>query len=256
MMEIKELSVYIPNGLKLLDNIELSLNPKDLIFLIGESGSGKTTVLRSIMAILDAGLIEKVKSFNLDGVDVLSLSSYERRKLYGKKIGFIPQNPMGAFDPMISIGKQMVESFKVNLNMNKQDGLALARDMLIRVNIADVDRVLRALPSELSGGMLQRITIAILIGIHPKYILADEPVSALDDKNKNDILGLLLELGKSSGLLIATHHINLINHNNGTVKVMEAGAMRDLEKGELDMMERKEQTNSKKGAFQWMDYDL
>lgn len=256
MMEIKGLSVYVPNGLKLLDEIDITLHQEDLMFLIGESGSGKTTVLKSIMAILDEGLVENVKSFNLEGSDILSLSTSERRKLYGKTIGFIPQNPMGAFDPMMSIGKQMVESFKVNLNLNKKDSLSLARDMLVRVNITDVERVLKALPSELSGGMLQRITIAILIGIHPKYILADEPVSALDEENKNDIFNLLLELRKSSGLLIVTHHISLINQNNDNVKIMNKGSIKDVEKGELELMIRKEQNNSKKGAFQWMAYDL
>jgi ABC-type dipeptide/oligopeptide/nickel transport system ATPase component len=251
MLSIENLSAVTAKGEILLQDINLYLNEKEVIFLIGKSGCGKTTILKVIMGILDTSIKVKMKKFKVDNIDINKLNMKDKRKLYGKIIGFIPQNPMNVFDPRKNIKSQMLESFKVSLGMDKKKALILAKEMLIKVNLNETERVLNSLPEELSGGMLQRIVIAILLGIKPKYILADEPVSALDDDNKMGVMNLLLSLRKDSGLIITTHNIDLlIKENEKTMVIVDGKIVKEGIFSTNDYLQKDEYC-SEEGDFIW-----
>lgn len=230
MLSIRELSVITNKDEALIKDVSFDLHRKELIFLTGKSGCGKSTILKAIMGSLDDNLKVYSSKFQVDDIDVNKLNNRRKRRLYGKNIGLIPQNPMNVFDPRKSIRSQILESYKVSLDINKKQSLILAKDMLSSVNLKEVNIILDSLPHELSGGMLQRVIIAILLGIKPDYILADEPVSALDEDNKNEIIKLLLSLKTQSGLLITTHNTKFLSSNNDKTLKMKNGKIIKEEK--------------------------
>ena len=223
MIEIKNLSVTGKNQVGLLHNIEFCLSVDDTIALTGGSGAGKTTLIKAIMGILDDTCSIVSGDILLDGKSIIDMSAKQRRMLCGTTIGFIPQNPMTAFDSQYKIGKQMIETFRMRLNLNKNDALSLVSDVLTKVNLMDIDRIISSYPSQLSGGMLQRITMAILWGLKPKYILADEPTSALDEENRNLLIELLLDYPEKCGIIFLSHDAVAIQRLCANTMIMEAG---------------------------------
>lgn len=157
MLEVKSLTVKVKNDAPILSDVSLSIDTGSCIGLTGASGSGKTTLIKSIMGMYGGDLEIPHGEILLDGDNLLKHTAKERRKLCGKVIGFIPQNPMTAFFPHTKIGHQMAETFRLHASMDKKQALALAADVLQRVNLSDTKRILNAYPGELSGGMLQRI---------------------------------------------------------------------------------------------------
>ena len=223
MIEIKDLAVTGKNQVKLLNNIEFSLALDDTIALTGGSGAGKTTLVKAIMGILDDTCTIVSGDILLEGKSILKMSSTQRRLLCGTTIGFIPQNPMTAFDSQYKIGKQMIETFRMRLKLNKKDALDLVHNVLSKVNLSDTNRIISSYPSQLSGGMLQRITMAILWGLKPKYILADEPTSALDEENRNLLIQLLLDYPEKCGIIFLSHDATAIQKLCANTMIMESG---------------------------------
>ena len=132
---------------------------------------------------------------------------------------------MTAFDPHMRIGAQMVQTFHLRLNLSKDKALALAREQLLAVNLEDVERILNAFPSQLSGGMLQRVSMACLGGLAPRYILADEPTSALDEENRDHLLTLLREIYHSAGILFVSHDVSALKMLCRETVILEQGAI-------------------------------
>ena len=190
-----------------LRDCTFSVKPGELILLTGESGCGKTTIIKAVMGILPYGCAIESGEILLDGQSLEGLPARKRREYCGTVLGFIPQSPMTAFDPHMKIGAQMVQTFCLRLNLPKAKALALAREQLLAVNLEDTERILNAFPSQLSGGMLQRVSMACLGGLAPRYILADEPTSALDEENRNHLLTLLQETYRSAGILFVSHDV-------------------------------------------------
>lgn len=205
MLEVNNLTVAATGNIPLIQNVSFKLSKGDCIGLTGSSGSGKTTIVKAIMGILPYGCSIAEGEIILDGKNIQELSAKEHRKLCGTVFGFIPQNPMTTFNPHMKIGAQLVQIFRLRKRISKQEALQLTKLTLKQVNLCDTVRVMNSFPDQLSGGMLQRVAVACLVGLNPKYIFADEPTSALDEDNKNLLLSLLQEINQNSSILFISH---------------------------------------------------
>ena len=234
MLKIERLEVKEKSGRCLLKDISMEIPAGQIIGLTGQSGAGKTTLLRSILGMLHTNCSISAGTILLDDVDVSILSRKAHRELCGKRLGFIPQNPMTAFDSRLKIGYQMEETFINRLYLNRDDAKALAKKYLIAVNLKDTDRVLQAYPFELSGGMLQRVSAAMLLAMAPDYILADEPTAALDEENRDLLLSIIQEQMKDKGILFVSHDITALTLVCRNVYVLGAGKI--IETGTMDRL--------------------
>ncbi|WP_347488110.1 ABC transporter ATP-binding protein [Desulfoscipio sp. XC116] len=223
MLRIDGLSVKARNGTLLLDGASLAVGSGHIIGLTGASGSGKTTLLKSIAGILDKSCAVIKGNIFVDNKDISKLDTRERRELCGKTIGFIPQNPMTAFDPRVKIGTQMRETLCIRLGISKSDADDLSTEKLTTFNLKDCNRILRSYPGQLSGGMLQRIAVALMLALRPKYILADEPTSALDEDNREILTRILKKQKKETGILFISHDVEALSVLCENVFVMEHG---------------------------------
>ena len=234
MIEINGLSVKGKGGVDLLQKVDFSISPGCCTGLTGPSGAGKTTIIKAIMGMLDWTCSIVAGEVRLDGEDLSLLSPRQRRNLCGTVLGFIPQNPMTAFNPHMRIGKIMEETFCVRLKCSKSEASELAAKTLKRMNLEDTDRILSSYSTQLSGGMLQRITMAILWAMKPKYILADEPTSALDEGNRNLLIRLFQEYPESCGILFLSHDTAALRMLCEKILVLECG--RIVEEAETDIL--------------------
>lgn len=230
MLEVQNLSVTGKGGVSLLERISFSLECGSCVGLTGASGAGKTTLIKAIMGVLDKTCSITEGQVALDKKNLAELTPAKRRDLCGTVIGFVPQNPMTAFDNHTRIGAQMVETFQIRLGMSKQQAKALAEETLRKVNLTDTRRMMSAYASQLSGGMLQRVTMAMLWGLRPRYILADEPTSALDEENRNLLIRLLQNYHEKVGILFLSHDPDALKMLCDEVMVLEKGKL--IEKAE------------------------
>lgn len=247
MLKIEQLDVKERSGRYLLKNISMEITSGQVIGLTGHSGSGKTTLLRSIFGMLHTSCHIDAGKILLNDVDLSHLSCKSHRELCGKKLGFIPQNPMTAFDSRLKIGYQMRETFINRLHLSHSEATDLAKEKLISVNLKDTERVLEAYPSELSGGMLQRIAAAILLGMSPDCILADEPTAALDEENRDLLLLIMQEQMKDKGILLVSHDVSALKKLCQKVYVLGAGKI--IEQGTMDALLSNPQTDWMKQFF-------
>lgn len=231
MLKTSELTVMSAEGTRLLDNISLTLRPGDRVCLTGASGAGKSTLIRAIMGTGAAGLTVASGDIQIDGKSILSLSKKEKRALCGTVFGFIPQNSMTAFFSNVKIGKQLSETYRTRLHISRDDARKLAETTLEQVNLADTKRILNAYPGQLSGGMLQRVAMSMILGMKPVYILADEPTSALDRSNRGQLIRLLSEY-RDGGILFISHDVSAIRGLCPTTCVMERGRIIEERKTE------------------------
>lgn len=241
MLEIKDLSIKTKNKKDLLGNISLTIDKEHVIGITGKSGSGKTTLIKSVLGILDNYLYEISGSICLDNKTINNLSTSERRELCGRTIGYIPQNPMTAFDPRIKIGKQIEETLCIRLGIKRKEAVKVFLAYLEKLNLYDGERILGSYPSEISGGMLQRIAVAFVFSLKPKYILADEPTSALDEENRDILIKVLKDKKNEIGILFVSHDIKSLSELCENVIVMEDGKI--IEKGNMDNLLNHPKTN-------------
>lgn len=234
MLKINQLSVKEKSGRFLLDQVSIEIPSGAIIGLTGHSGSGKTTLLRSIFGMLHTDCKIKHGKIFMDDTDLRCLSRREHRALCGKKIGFIPQNPMTAFDSRLKIGYQIQETFQRRLQLKQSNAMELAKEKLDIVNLKETQRVLNAYPRQLSGGMLQRVAAAILLGMSPDYVLADEPTAALDEENRNLLLDVLRTQMQDKGILFVSHDVDALQRLCNNVYVLGAG--RVIEQGKMDLL--------------------
>ena len=223
MLEIKALTVRGKDAAPILTDVSLAVSQGECVGLTGASGSGKTTLIKSILGMLNEELRVTGGQLLLDGVDQLQTPARERRLLCGRVFGFIPQNPMTAFFPHARVGAQMTETLRLHTGIDRTAARALAAETLRQVNLADTGRVMDAYPGELSGGMLQRVAMALILGVKPKYLLADEPTSALDEANRDQLLTLLGAYKDCAGILFISHDIEAMQALCPLTHVMEHG---------------------------------
>ena len=206
MLEVQNLSVTARNGAQLLKQISFQIETGEAVGLTGQSGAGKTTLLKALLGILSGGCQVSGGTIQVDGQSLWALSPRKRRELCGTTLGFIPQNPMTAFDPRLKLGRQMEETLRLRAGVSGKAALERAETLLTDLGLSQPRRVLDSYPAQLSGGMLQRAAAALLLALHPRYILADEPTSALDPEMVNEVLDVMVELAHEGMTMICVTH--------------------------------------------------
>ena len=212
--------------LRAVDNVDLRIEDREIVCLVGESGSGKTTVANPILRSLPPNAIILDGRVLFEGVDLLNMEEEDMSKIRGRKINIVPQNPSTALNPILNIETQFCEFLKHKKGIRERDRCReIAIDLLGRVGIADPERVLKLYPHQLSGGMKQRVLIAIAISTSPRLLVADEPTSMLDATIQSQILDLLLDINRREGLsmLLITHDLGVAMSACNRIYVMYAG---------------------------------
>lgn len=228
MLEVRNLSIAFKtaSGFKsAVRAIDFSIAPGEILGLVGESGSGKTITSLGVMGLLPPNAVVTSGEVLVDGVDLLRLPPAELRKLRGRRIAMIFQDPMASLDPIFTCGDQIIEAILLHERIGRAAARRKACDLLEKVLIPDPVRAMRSYPHELSGGQCQRIMIAMAVACRPKLIIADEPTTALDVTVQKQVLELLRELNAEVGaaILLITHDLGVIYQVADRVVVMYAG---------------------------------
>ena len=229
MLELSDLSLSVSIQGKRVDAVSavsLCLQPGRVLGLVGESGCGKSLTAQAILRLGEHQGVEKSSGdIRLDGKSLFAMSNEQLRTVRGGHIAMIFQEPMTALNPVFSIGSQIIEVIRLHLDLTKQQARQRAIDLLQDVGMQDAEQVLKQYPDALSGGMRQRVLIAMAMAADPDYIIADEPTTALDVSVQKRIIALLLDLQKKRnlGLLLVTHDFGLVAEMCDDVAVMYAG---------------------------------
>ncbi len=212
------------NSLAAVSNVSFDVG-RERVGIVGESGSGKSTTGRAVMRLLPPSASITAKGMALDGVSLLDRSERQMGALRGKDIALIMQDPRYSLNPVLTVGKQIAEAARLHLGLRGGKARDAARAMLERVRISDPDRVMALYPHQISGGMGQRVMIAMMLLAKPKLVIADEPTSALDVSVRKDVLTLLDELVRenNSGLLLISHDIRMVAAFCERIIVMYSG---------------------------------
>lgn len=227
LLEVDNLKVRFPTRTGVIEavcGVSFSLG-RERLGIVGESGSGKSQTGRAIMGLTDPRAEVSADRLEFDGIDLLSLPARERRALRGKRVAMILQDPKYSLDPVISIGRQIVETLRTHEKVSKAEARERALDMLAAVQIRDPKRVFDLYPHEVSGGMGQRAMIAMMLIAGPELLIADEPTSALDVTVQLDVLAILdrLVAERGMGLVFISHDLRLVSSFCDRVVVMYAG---------------------------------
>jgi peptide/nickel transport system ATP-binding protein len=227
LLEVRDLRTELPvegRMLPVVRGVGFSVARGEVLGVVGESGSGKSITARSIMRLLPMGTRVQGEVL-LDGVDVLTLEAAALRRARAHEMAMIFQDPRASINPVKTCGAQIVEVLRVDRGLDRTAARARALELLELVSISDPERVLRAYPAELSGGMLQRVLIAIALAIEPALIIADEATTSLDVTVQADILGILDALRREGriGLVFITHDLELAAAICDRIVVMYAG---------------------------------
>lgn len=238
LLSISDLNVHFktPLGLiKAVDGVSFQLNKGETLAIVGESGSGKSVTSLAIMGLLQTGANNTISGEAIyQDTNLLTLNDSEMCKLRGSEISMIFQEPMTSLNPVYTVGMQISESARLHLNMTRKQALSRAEELLELVGISEPRERLSSYPHELSGGMRQRVMIAMALVCNPKLLIADEPTTALDVTIQAQILDLLRRLQKDLGMsiLFITHDFGVVAEMADRVVVMYSG--RTVEEGLVD----------------------
>jgi peptide/nickel transport system ATP-binding protein len=207
-----------------VDGVSLEIRPGETVGIVGESGSGKTVLVRSIAGLLPATATVS-GAIRFEGEEIDRLPQARRRHLWGKEIAMVFQNPMTSLNPVRTIGAQIRDPLRFHLGLDRRQANARARELLDHVRIAEAARRLDQYPHELSGGMRQRIAIAIAVACSPKLLIADEPTTALDVTVQRQVLQLLATLQAEMGLavILISHDLAVVERQVSRTLIMYAG---------------------------------
>jgi oligopeptide/dipeptide ABC transporter ATP-binding protein len=235
ILEVKNLSVHFKSDfgvVKAVDDVSFDLVEGSVLGLVGESGSGKSVLVRAILGLSPTESIAKLSGEVIfDGVDLLRQSEKQlNQDVRGKRISMVFQDPMTALNPVMTIGQQIADSMKMHLNINAKQARERALDLLQRVGIPKPAERLDSYPHQLSGGMRQRVVIAIALSCEPDILLADEPTTALDVTVQAQILDLLEDLRaeRQMSMIMVSHDLGLVSSRADKVAVMYSGGLVEI----------------------------
>jgi len=228
LLEIRNLTVSFAtrNGaFKAVDGIDVTVDRNEVLAIVGESGSGKSVAMLAVMGLLPPTATVMADRMAFDGADLLSMTTRDRRRIAGKDMAMIFQEPMSSLNPCYTVGFQIDESLKTHLGLDRKSRGKRAVELLAEVGIPDPRRRVHAFPHQLSGGMSQRVMIAMALSCRPKLLIADEPTTALDVTIQAQILDLLLALRRENGmgLVLITHDMGVVAETADRVIVQYAG---------------------------------
>ncbi len=238
LVEISRLNVAFPSpqgATKVVRDVSLTLGAEKL-GIVGESGSGKSLTARALLRLLPPAAVVTADKLQFDGIDILKANEKQMRAIRGKRAGLILQDPKYSLNPIMTAGAQIAEAWRNQKKGNKREAAEAAIELLAQVQIRDPRRVANSYPHELSGGMGQRVMIAMMLAPDPELLIADEPTSALDASVQAEILRLMEDLvsRRGMGLILISHDLPLVSHFCDRVAVMYAGRIvEELGAGEL-----------------------
>ena len=228
LLEIRNLTVEFKtaNGwVRAVDGVALTVDRGEVLAIVGESGSGKSVSMLAVMGLLPWTAKVTAERMAFEGQDLLTMAPRQRRKIIGKDISMIFQEPMSSLNPCFTVGYQITEALKTHLDLDKAARRRRAVELLALVGIPAPEQRLSSFPHQLSGGMNQRVMIAMAIACQPKLLIADEPTTALDVTIQAQILELLVKLQKDTGmgLVLITHSMGVVAETAERVSVQYAG---------------------------------
>jgi dipeptide transport system ATP-binding protein len=228
LLDIQNLSVDFPSRggvLHAVDGLTLSLEKSGVLGIVGESGSGKSVAMLAMMGLVPFPGLVKADRLTFEGHDLLALPARERRRIVGKDIAMIFQEPATSLNPSFTVGFQIMETLRLHEGMDRKAAKRRAIELLEQVGIPGAEGRLKAYPHQMSGGMNQRVMIAMAIACNPKLLIADEPTTALDVTIQAQILDLLVSLQRERGmaLILITHNMGVVADTARRVAVMYAG---------------------------------
>jgi oligopeptide/dipeptide ABC transporter ATP-binding protein len=228
LLEVSELRTHFLTGrgtVRAVDGVSFTLERGRTLGVVGESGSGKTVLARSIMGLLPSHNVVRRGEVTYEGRRLTGLSHAELREVWGAEISMVFQDPMTSLNPVVRIGRQITETMRFHLDVSGGEARAKAAELLKSVGIPEPERRLRAYPHELSGGMRQRVMIAIALSCGPKLLIADEPTTALDVTTQAQILGLLgrQQRERFMAMILVTHDLGVVAGRTDEIAVMYAG---------------------------------
>lgn len=228
LLDIKNLSVEFETAhgmFRAVDGVDLDVNEGEIVSIVGESGSGKSVSMLALMGLLPWTANITADRMTFDGIDLLNISQRQRRKIIGKDISMIFQEPMTSLNPCFTVGYQIIEVMKKHLGGTRKELEKRAIELLGMVGIPAPESRLKTFPHQMSGGMNQRIMIAMMIACNPRLLIADEPTTALDVTIQAQILELLAELQREKGmaLVLITHDMGVVAETAQKVVVQYAG---------------------------------
>jgi dipeptide transport system ATP-binding protein len=228
LLDIRNLSVSFATrsgAFKAVDGVDISVDPNEVLAIVGESGSGKSVAMLATMGLLPFTATVTADRLNFDGKDLRALTPEARRAIAGKDMAMIFQEPMSSLNPCFTVGFQIAEALKAHLDMDRKARNRRVVELLEEVGIPDPARRVSAFPHQLSGGMSQRVMIAMALACRPKLLIADEPTTALDVTIQAQILDLLVSLRRQNGmaLVLITHDMGVVAETADRVVVQYAG---------------------------------
>ena len=235
LLEIENLSVQFPTQggiMRAVDGVSLTLDEGEVLGVVGESGSGKSVTMLALMGLVPFPGRVRADKLSFGGRDLLTISDRERRQLTGKDVAMIFQEPTTSLNPCFTVGFQLTETLRLHEGMDRKAARRRAIELLEQVGIPSAESRLSAFPHQLSGGMNQRVMIAMAIACNPKLLIADEPTTALDVTIQAQILDLLLSLQKERGmaLVLITHNMGVVAETAHRIMVMYAGQIMEERK--------------------------
>jgi peptide/nickel transport system ATP-binding protein len=237
LLDVTHLRVTIhteSDDLTVVDDVSLTLARGEVLCVVGESGSGKSVTMLAIMQLMDPQLVDYAGSVRYQGAELLDSSPSTMRALRGRELAMIFQDPMTALNPVYPVGHQIAEQIRAHSDLGAAEAGRAALELLVAVGISDPERRYSAYPHELSGGMRQRIMIAMALSCRPGVLIADEPTTALDVTVQAQILQLISRLADETGmaLILVTHDMGVVAEMADRVQVMYGG--RVVEEGPAD----------------------
>ncbi|GHD15199.1 ABC transporter ATP-binding protein [Tianweitania populi] len=252
LLDIKNLTVSFETStgpFMAVNGIDITVEPREVLAVVGESGSGKSVSMLAVMGLLPSSATVKADSMMFDGRDMLAMSASERRKIIGREVAMIFQEPMASLNPCFTIGFQIEEVLRKHLSLGKSERRKRAIELLTLVGIPDPADRLNSYPHQMSGGQCQRVMIAIAIACNPKLLIADEPTTALDVTIQKQILDLLMKLQEEHGmgLIMITHNMGVVAETADRVVVQYKG--RKMEEADVLSLFENPQSNYTKALL-------
>ncbi|KXF57147.1 dipeptide/oligopeptide/nickel ABC transporter ATP-binding protein [Rhodococcus sp. SC4] len=232
LLEVKNLHSYIgsPRGVvRAVDDVSFGVAASEALGIVGESGSGKSVMARAIMGLMPAQAAQTGEVY-FQGRDLLALNQKQREGIWGKQIAMVFQDPGRSLNPVVRIDRQLVEGMRRHLGVSRSEARHRALNLLGEVGVPDPERRLRNYPHELSGGMRQRVMIAIALACEPDLLIADEPTTALDVTIQRQILDLLrkVQMERGMALMLISHDLAVVAGRTDRVAVMYAGKLAEI----------------------------
>ncbi|MCR6030109.1 ATP-binding cassette domain-containing protein [Nocardioides sp. zg-579] len=234
LLEVSNLRTVLPTGrgpVRAVDGVSFSVDEGETLGIVGESGSGKSVLMRTIMNLLpETVLIDEQSEIRFAGRDIRGMSPAEAKHFWGKEIAMVFQDPMTSLNPVKKVGTQLTESLRFHLGLSRKAAVERALELLNMVRIPEPRRRMDQYPHEMSGGMRQRVVIAIALACEPRLLIADEPTTALDVTVQRGVLDLLAEIQATRGMamILITHDLGVVAGRANRVGVMYGGQLMEL----------------------------